>query len=38
LRLARETVRELTSADLTQVISGCDTTSLTTEKTTADHK
>jgi hypothetical protein len=31
LPLVRETIRTLTTRDLSQVLSGCDTTSVTTE-------
>lgn len=33
LRLTVDTLRTLSSADLTQAVSGCDTGSLTTEQT-----
>jgi len=35
LRLAQESIRTLGSDDLSQAISGCDTTSFTTEKPAA---
>jgi hypothetical protein len=33
LHLARETIRTLGATELAQAVSGCDTTSVTTEKT-----
>jgi len=35
LRLSQETIRTLTNQDLSLAVSGCDTTSLTTEHTQA---
>jgi hypothetical protein len=35
LRLSQETIRTLTNQDLSLAVSGCDTTSLTTEHTEA---
>jgi hypothetical protein len=37
LSLSHETIRTLRAADLTRAVSGCDTTSYTTDGTTSQH-